>query len=182
MTYYAPDAKKIADAYAKWLAAEPCTVFGTLKFTDGRKIAVRRALKLARVYWNKLDTIYFGAQVRRNNIRIKRAVFLQMGGTADSDNAHFHFLANPPQLHLFPDIASDTWGRLDNWCDGATSWIELAHSPEAVARYASREVLFDAVRKHESYRAELSHTPPNDREAAEQLGEKIARNRLLQRI
>lgn len=178
MTYFAPNAKEIAAAYASWLEAEPWTIFGTLKFTDGQKISVERALGLARVYWQRLDTIYFGAQVERNNIRIERAVFLQMGRISDSTNAHFHFVANPPASEIFPDIATHIWERLDRWCDGTRSWIELLHTPEAAARYVRREVIFDKVRDHDSYRDELSHTQPADREVAE----KIARNRLLQRI
>jgi hypothetical protein len=102
MSYFAPNAKEIAAAYASWLEAEPWTIFGTLKFTDGQKISVERALELARVYWQRLDTIYFGAQVRRNNIRIERAVFLTNGPHGGERQCPLPFRCEPTSARNFP--------------------------------------------------------------------------------
>lgn len=148
---------KLSQAQKKWLYGNDWTVFGTLKFTDGTIISKTRGLKLAQLFWQKLDCYYFGAATRRKNMRIERAVYAQCGKDAQSENLHFHFVAKPPLPEAFCQIASRTWGALDRWCDGKHSQIELARSAAATAIYSACETYFDGKRDFNSFRPEMTH-------------------------
>lgn len=169
---------RLAESWGDWVSGRPWAVFGTLKFTDGQQIGQPRALELARLFWQGVDVRHFGGQVRRKGTRIERAVFLQFGGSARSENLHFHFMANPPTPAKFCLLANEQWGALDPWCDGPRSWIQLANDSSQAARYAARETFFDAHRSTDSFRAEISHFEHED---GARLLRHIAEDRLSQR-
>ena len=99
-------------ALAEWLNQREWRIFGTLKFADGSLIPEQQAERSLKIFFNKLDRLYFGSNLVRSGQRIERITFRHLG--TSGENLHYHFIANPPgNVAKFCDNAKHIWGNLD---------------------------------------------------------------------
>ena len=104
-------------ALTDWMVETNWQVFGTLKFTDGSAISLRRAENLVCKYFNKLDRAYYGNAATNVGMRHNRVVVKHMGKSGT--NLHYHFLAKPDMdLALFADLARKQWAHMSSWTMG----------------------------------------------------------------
>jgi hypothetical protein len=104
-------------ALTDWMVETNWQVFGTLKFTDGYGISLRRAENLVCKYFNKLDRAYYGNAATNVGMRHNRVVVKHMG--TSGTNLHYHFLAKPDMdLALFADLARKQWAHMSSWTMG----------------------------------------------------------------
>ena len=104
-------------ALTDWMVETNWQVFGTLKFTDGSAISLRRAENLVCKYFNKLDRAYYGNAATNVGMRHNRVVVKHMG--TSGTNLHYHFLAKPDMdLALFADLARKQWAHMSSWTMG----------------------------------------------------------------
>jgi hypothetical protein len=104
-------------ALTDWMVETNWQVFGTLKFTDGSAISLRRAENLVCKYFNKLDRAYYGNAATNVGMRHNRVVVKHMG--TSGTNLHYHFLAKPDtDPALFADLARKQWAHMSSWTMG----------------------------------------------------------------
>ncbi len=123
-------------ALADWNEGLGADVFGTLKFTSGWSIKDEEAHRLIKIYWHKLDRLFYGQGLMRKGYGIERIVYLHKGDSGE--NTHFHFLARPAFSHAqFIPLARHTWQTLDSWTSEAK--IERIRSERGSAVYMRHE-------------------------------------------
>lgn len=100
-------------ALADWLNQVEWQVFGTLKFSDGSIISEQQAERSVKIFFNKLDRLYFGSNLVKSGQRIERVTFRHLG--TSGENLHYHFIANPlGNVAKFCENAKQIWGSLDH--------------------------------------------------------------------
>lgn len=174
--------KELAQAHRTWMREHGWAVFGTLKFTDGEAISASKADELVRRFWQRMDSFYYGSLVRRQGVRIERATFMQLGKSVQSQNRHYHFLANPPLPVEFCGIAEREWAGLDRWCYSRDTEINLMRCSEAGGVYAAGEAFFDGLREgSESFQPHFSHFAFEHSHVDRTQIEAVVQRRLFQR-
>jgi len=103
--------KEQIDAFASIFTAEHWDCFGTFTFKDGTTIAEESALSAASRFLCRLDQLYFGNQVKRRDIRIPRAVFMEtIGSKGDYRWVHFHiYFRSYGNRHIFSHTLKRLW-------------------------------------------------------------------------
>jgi hypothetical protein len=115
-------------------------VFGTLKFVNGRSIGHDTAHKLLRSYWNRIDRVFFGHAVDRQNIRVPRWCFAHEG--SDRENFHIHFLLKSPiaKVEQACCVLNAIWAQHHRQTAPlAKNWVMPVISRPCAANYVTRE-------------------------------------------
>lgn len=136
----------------QWVADSEFSVFGSLLFHKDATVNVERRFKLLRLYWNKLDRVFWGNNASRSGLRVQRHVALHYG--TSGANLHAHFVAQPVgDCQLFCKVARQLWCDLAVETIGIKeTQIELAKDPVGAAAY-----LFHERDGWKNYCAELSY-------------------------
>jgi hypothetical protein len=122
------------------LLAQDWNVFGTLKFVNGRTIGRHSADKLLRLYWNRVDRVFFGKSAERQNLRIPRWCFAHEG--SDSENFHVHFALLSPvsDVEHACCVLNAMWAQLHTQTAPlAKNWVMPVTDRSAVAQYLTKE-------------------------------------------
>jgi hypothetical protein len=122
------------------LLAQDWNVFGTLKFVNGRTIGRHSADKLLRLYWNRVDRVFFGKSAERQNMRIPRWCFAHEG--SDSENFHVHFALLSPvsDVEHACCVLNAMWAQLHTQTAPlAKNWVMPVTDRSAVAQYLTKE-------------------------------------------
>lgn len=119
-------------------------VMGVLKFDNGRHIDREQAETLWRLYWHKMDRIFFGRAADRG-LGIERRCFTELG--EDDKNLHMHFAAaSPIAVRPFCAVANAVWVNLNKrTADYETNRIMPVLYPEDCAAYTTKSTRQQAL-------------------------------------
>ena len=131
--------KQAKAATENWIANCQHPLFGSLLFHSNAPINEHRRRKLLRLFFGKMDSLYFGNSASRKNMRIPRHVGIHRG--SNGDNLHAHFVITPiGDTDQFCKIARLCWASLSNETyryDDVK--IEVARDQNDAARYLLHE-------------------------------------------
>lgn len=100
--------KEVRTGWQSELATGGYDTVGTLKFNNGRSIGLRKAEKLVKAYWHRIDRLYFGHAADKG-VGVERWVFTEFG---EEGNLHFHFMAkSPTKVAKFCAVLNAVWSE-----------------------------------------------------------------------
>jgi hypothetical protein len=152
-------------AMRDWVVEKGYNVFCTLKFKNGYDIDPQRAERLVQVFLQRLDRVYWGKRVERENLRCQRFVFLHKG--TSGQNTHFHMLLDAVgHTYTFLQVVRGIWSGFAE-TDLANSRFEVARNTAATGTYCLHEW---SKLGGMTFCARLSHTiPPTSMEKGKNL-------------
>lgn len=127
--------QRLKQALIDWERQQHWTVFGTLKFVSSMNVNTFTGDKLIKLYWNKLDRLYYGRNRMQENYGVDRFVFKHFG--ANGDNLHYHYVARPA-FSNFRFFAHKVWDELAACCTDPK--IDLIRTVEGSTVYLAHEM------------------------------------------